>query len=100
SMGIEAAGDVTLTNADIATISTTNFLGFGAGSGAPGAFTGGMAIGVNNTVNGGTKNLAFLRDPAAVATTTIGAQGVTTSGGVVISSGAGTIVGQGGNYHG
>jgi filamentous hemagglutinin family protein len=100
SMGIEAAGDVTLTNADIASITTSNFLIFGSGSGALGAFTGDMAIGVNNTVNGGGKNLSFLRDPTTVATTTIGGQGVTTTGNVIISAGAGNILSQGGTISG
>ena len=54
SMGIEAAGDVTLTNADIASVSTTNFLIFGELPVKRPLYYG-MAIGVNNTVNGGTK---------------------------------------------
>jgi len=92
SFGIEDASAQThVNNADIASISTTNFVGFGAGSGAPGAFTGKMTIGVDNPVNGGAKNLAFLRDPATVETTTIGANGVTTTGNVIISAGAGNI---------
>src|SRR6185436_18392116 len=92
SFGIEDASAQThVNNADIASISTTNFVGFGAGSGAPGAFTGKMTIGVDNPVNGGAKNLAFLRDPATVETNTIGANGVTTTGNVIISAGAGNI---------
>ena len=98
SFGIEdAAADVHVSNADIATIQTTDFVLFG--SGMPGLFTGNMSMGVDNAVNGGTKNLAFLRD-AVPGTTTIGPNGVSTTGNVIVSAGGGAIVSQGGTITG
>ncbi len=94
SLGIEAAGDTTLTNADIASINTSNFVVFGSGMGT--TFTGNMAIGENAQVNGGDKNLAFFRSTAPGGTTTIGSQGVATTGDVIVSAGGGAIVSNGG----
>jgi filamentous hemagglutinin family protein len=94
SFGIEAAGDTTLTNADIASINTSNFVVFGSGTGT--IFTGNMAIGANAQVNGGGKNLAFFRSSAPGGTTTIGSHGVTTSGDAIVSAGGGAIVSSGG----
>ena len=94
SFGIEAAGDTTLTNADIASINTSNFVVFGSGTGT--IFTGNMTIGQNAQVDGGTKNLAFFRSSAPGGTTTIGSQGVTTTGDAIISAGGGAIVSNGG----
>ena len=55
SFGIEAAGATTLTNADIASVNTANFLVFGSGTGTN--FTGNIVFGENAQVNGGAKNL-------------------------------------------
>jgi filamentous hemagglutinin family protein len=99
SFGIEAAGDPTLTNhtditnADLASISTSNFVVFGSGTGTN--FTGNMTIGQDAQVNGGAKNLAFFRSSNPGGTTTIGNQGVTTTGDVIVSAGGGAIVSNG-----
>ncbi|HVJ24875.1 MAG TPA: hypothetical protein VM756_13165, partial [Burkholderiales bacterium] len=99
SFGIEAAGDPTLTNhtnitnADLASISTSNFVVFGSGIGTN--FTGNMTIGQDAQVNGGAKNLAFFRSTSPGGTTTIGSQGVTTTGDVIVSAGGGAIVSNG-----
>ena len=93
SFGIESAGMTTLTNADIASINTSDFVVFG--SSAPTTFTGNMTVGQNAQVNGGNKNLAFFRTTNPGGTTTIGAQGLTTTGNVIVSGGGGSIVGTG-----
>ena len=98
SFGIEAAGDTTLTNADIGSINTSNFVVFGSGTGT--IFTGNMNIGENARVEGGTKNLAFFRSSMPGGTTTIGAQGVGSSGNVIVSAGGGAIVSNGGTVAG
>jgi filamentous hemagglutinin family protein len=98
SFGIEAAGQTTLTNADIASINTSNFVVFGSGIGTN--FTGNMTMGENAQVNGGTKGLAFFRSPTAGGTTTIGAQGVTTTRDVIVSAGGGAILSNGGTVAG
>ena len=98
SFGIEAAGDTTLTNADIASINTSNFVVFGSGMGT--IFTGNMAIGQNAPVQGGDKHLAFFRSTAPGGTTTIGSQGVATTGDVIVSAGGGAIVSNGGTVAG
>ena len=102
SFGIEAAGQTTLTNADIASINTSDFVVFGSGIGT--TFTGNMTIGENAQVNGGTKDLAFFRSPTAGGTITIGVQGVTTTGDVIVSAGvaagAGAILSNGGTVAG
>jgi filamentous hemagglutinin family protein len=90
SFGIEAAGATTVTNADIASISTSDFVVFGSGS----VFTGNMTIGANATVQGGTKNLAFFRAPVA-GSTTVGSSGVSTTGNVIVSAGGGSLTGTG-----
>ena len=79
-------GQTSLSNADIAKIHTSNFLILGSGQGA---FTGNMTIGQNAQVDGGNKNLAFFK--TGPGTITIGAQGVTTSGDVIVSSNGGSI---------
>ena len=98
SFGIEAAGQTTLTNADIASINTSDFVVFGSGIGT--TFTGNMTIGENAQVNGGGKHLAFFRSPTAGGTTTIGSQGVATTGDVIISAGGGAIMSNGGTVAG
>jgi filamentous hemagglutinin family protein len=98
SFGIEAAGDTTVTNADLASINTSNFVVFGSGMGT--TFTGNMMIGQNAQVNGGMKNLAFFRSQQPGGTTTIGTQGVATGGDVIISAGGGAIVSNGGMVRG
>ncbi|HJT61880.1 MAG TPA: filamentous hemagglutinin N-terminal domain-containing protein, partial [Burkholderiales bacterium] len=98
SFGIEAAGDTTLTNADIASINTSNFMVFGSGTGT--IFTGNMTIGQNAQVDGGTKSLAFFRSSAPGGTTTIGSQGVTTTADAIVSAGGGAIVSNGGTVAG
>jgi hypothetical protein len=98
SFGIEAAGDTTLTNADIATINTSNFVVLGSGIGT--TFTGNMTIGQNAQVNGGGRNLAFFRSTNPGGTTTIGSQGVATTGDVIVSAGGGAIVSNGGTVAG
>jgi filamentous hemagglutinin family protein len=97
SFGIESAGATTLTNADIASINTSNFVVFGSGIGT--TFTGNMVVGENAQVNGGTKSLAFFRSSSPTApsgTVTIGAHGLTTTGDVIVGAGNGTIVGNSG----
>ena len=102
SFGIEAAGQTTLTNADIASINTNDFVVFGSGIGT--TFTGNMTIGQDAQVNGGGKHLAFFRSPTAGGTITIGAQGVTTTGDVIVSAGgaagSGAILSNGGTVAG
>jgi trimeric autotransporter adhesin len=98
SFGIEAAGQTTLTNADIASIHTTDFVVFGSGMGT--TFTGNMTIGENARVEGGGKHLAFFRSSAPGGTTTIGSQGVATTGNVIVSAGGGAIVSNGGTVAG
>jgi len=93
SFGIESAGQTTLTNADIAKINTNNFIVFGSGTGT--TFTGNMTIGQNAQVQGDGKHLAFFRGTAP-GTTMIGAQGVATTGDVIVSAGGGAIVSNGG----
>jgi len=97
SFGIEAAGDTTLTNADIASINTSNFVVFGSGIGT--TFTGNMMIGENAQVNGGGKHLAFFRGTVG-GTTTIGSQGVATTGDVIVGAGGGAIQSNGGTVRG
>ena len=87
SFGIEAAGATTLTNADIASVNTANFLVFGSGTGTN--FTGNIVFGENAQVIGGTKNLAFIRSLSPGGTVTIGAHGLTTTGDVIVSAGGG-----------
>ena len=101
SFGIEDASAQThVTNADIATVSGAAVV---FGSPLPGIFTGNMTIGVDNTVAGGNKTLAFLRDPNTITagTITIGAKGLTTTGNVAIGAGGhGSIVSLGGTIGG
>ena len=98
SFGIEAPGTTTLTNADIGSISTSNFVVFGSGTGT--TFTGDMQIGESAQVNGGGKNLAFFRSANPGGSTTIGAQGVTTTADLIISAGGGAIASNGGTVIG
>src|SRR5262249_54806204 len=95
SLGIESAGDTTITNADLNTISTTNFVVLGSGNEG---FTGNTTIGQNALVNGNGKSLAFFH-AIGPSTTTIGAQGVTTIGGDIAMT-AGNIVSNGGTITG
>ena len=101
--GIQSATNTTLTNADLASINTTNFVVLGSGTGTN--FTGDMTIGQNARVDGGTKGLAFFRtsDPLARSgSITIGAQGVATGAGadVIVGAGNGNIVSAGGTITG
>ena len=98
SFGIESAGATTLTNADIASIRTSDFVVFGSGMGT--TFTGNMTIGQNARVEGGGKGLAFFRSSVPGGTTTIGANGVNTTGNVIVSAGGGAIVSNGGTVSG
>jgi hypothetical protein len=101
SFGIESAGMTTLTNADIASIHTSDFVVLGSGMGT--TFTGDMFIGRNATVDGGGKNLAFFRSGSPLASgqaTTIGIGGVSTTGNLIISAGSGRIVSEGGTVFG
>ena len=98
SFGIEAAGQTTLTNADIASVNTANFLVFGSGTGTN--FTGNIVFGENAQVNGGAKNLAFIRSLSPGGTVTIGAHGLTTAGDVIVSAGGGSIASNGGTVVG
>jgi filamentous hemagglutinin family protein len=93
SFGIESAAEVTVGNADIASISTSDFVVFGSGLGT--TFTGNMTIGANAQVNGGSKHLAFFRSTVPGGTTTVGPNGVTTSGNVIVSGGGGSLLGSG-----
>src|SRR6185503_8856893 len=101
SFGIEDASAQThVTNADIATVNGAAVV---FGSPLTGIFTGNMTIGVDHQVQGGNKNLAFLRDPntATTGTITIGANGLTTTGNVAIGAGGhGSIVSSGGTIAG
>ncbi len=99
SFGIEAAGATTLTNADIASIQTDNFIIFGSSTGT--TFTGNMTIGENARVEGNGKNLAFSRSltPGAEMIT-IGSQGVATTGDIIIGAGGGGIRTNGGTITG
>ena len=94
SFGIEAAGATTLTNADIASIHTSDFVVFGSGIGN--TFTGNMTIGQNAQVDGGGKHLAFFRSANPGGTTTIGANGASTTGNMIVSAGGGAIISNGG----
>ena len=98
SFGIEAAGATTLTNADIASIITGNFVVFGSGTGTN--FTGNVVFGENARVNGGTKNLAFIRSLSPGGTVTVGAHGLATTGDVIVSAGGGSIASNGGTVAG
>jgi hypothetical protein len=99
SFGIESDAQTTITNADIASIHTSNFVVFG--SGAPNIFTGKMFIGRNAQVDGGDKSLAFFRSGAPSPDgTTIGVNGVRTTGNLIVSAGAGAIVSEGGTVAG
>ena len=98
SFGIEAAGATTLSNADIASVDTANFLVFGSGTGTN--FTGNVLFGENAQVNGGTKNLAFIRSLSPGGTVTIGAHGLVTTGDVILSAGGGSIASNGGRVVG
>ena len=98
SFGIESAGDTTVTNADIGKINTSNFIAFG--SGTANNLTGSLIIGQNALVNGGGKNLAFLRSLSPGGNATIGTHGVATSGDVIVSAGGGAIVSNGGTVSG
>jgi filamentous hemagglutinin family protein len=94
SFGIEDTSQATnLTNADMASVHTTGFLVLG--SGLLNNFTGNMSIGVDRQVDGGGKDLAFLRSQNAAGTTRVGAHGLTTMGDVLVSGGGGAIVGTG-----
>jgi filamentous hemagglutinin family protein len=95
TFGIESAGDTTLTNADLATITTSNFIVLGS---ANLGFTGSTTIGANNQVDVANKNIAFLRANAP-GTITIGADGLTTSGNVLVNAGGGAIISEGGTIH-
>ena len=97
SFGIESAGATTLTNADIASINTGDFVVFGSGTGT--IFTGNMTIGQNAQVNGGGKNLAFFRS-SRPAERRPSAPGVSTTGNAIISAGGGAIVSNGGTVSG
>ena len=96
--GIESASATTITNADIASINTSNFVVFGSGTDT--IFTGNMTIGANAQVDGGSKNLAFLRSTIPGGTTTIGAHGVSSSGDLNISAGGGALLSNGGTVAG
>ena len=98
SFGIESASATTITNADIASINTSNFVVFGSGTDT--IFTGNMTIGANAQVDGGSKNLAFLRSTIPGGTTTIGAHGVSSSGDLNISAGGGALLSNGGTVAG
>src|SRR6185503_10231400 len=89
ALGIEAATQQTnITNADLDTIHTTNFVVLGS---AVQGFTGNTIIGQDALVDGGTKSLAFFR--VGPGSTTIGAQGVTTTGDVIVNAGGGSLIG-------
>ena len=89
SFGIEAAGATTLTNADVASIHTSDFIMFGSGLGK--TFGGNMTVGENAVVEGAGKHLAFLRNTASGGSLAIGSQGVRTTGNVILNAGAGAI---------
>ena len=71
---------------------------FGSGTGT--IFTGNMTIGQNAQVEGGGKNLAFFSSLTPGGTITIGSQGVTTTGDVIVGAGGGAIVSNGGTVTG
>jgi filamentous hemagglutinin family protein len=98
SFGIESNADTTLTNADLASITTNDFVVLGSGMGT--TFTGNMIIGQNAQLDGGMKNLAFLRSQQPGGTTTIGTHGVATGGDLIVSAGGGAIVSNGGTVRG
>jgi filamentous hemagglutinin len=98
SFGVESAGQTTVGNADLASIHTSNVVVFGSGTGT--IFTGDMTIGQNARVEGGDRNLAFFRSSAPGGTTTIGMNGVNTSGNLIVSAGGGAIVSHGGTVSG
>src|SRR5262249_34311016 len=85
----------TVAQSDLDAIHTTNFVVLGS---ANQGFTGNTVIGESGLVNGNGKSLAFFRAPGApiTATTTIGAQGLTTTGDVIVNAGPGSIVNIGG----
>jgi hypothetical protein len=99
SFGIEAnAAEVNITQEDINTITAAGFVVFG--SGQAGTFTGAMTIGADAQVDGGTKNLGFFRSAGAAGTITVGANGVTTDGNLVLSTVDGSIESAGGPVEG
>ena len=71
---------------------------FGSGIGTN--FTGNVVFGENAQVNGGAKNLAFIRSLSPGGTVTIGAHGLTTAGDVIVSAGGGSIASNGGTVVG
>src|SRR6185295_8005106 len=81
----------TVAQSDLDAISTTNFVVLGSSNNL---FAGNTIIGQTATVDGKGKSLGFFRVATAptTATTTIGAQGLTTSGDVVVNAGPGSIV--------
>ena len=100
TLAIESDGGLattTLTNNDLNTITTTDFVVLGSSTNG---FVGNTIIGQNAQVDGGTKSLAFFRAAGPANNTTIGLHGVTTTGDVFISAGPGRIVSQGGTVHG
>ncbi|HXU01613.1 MAG TPA: hypothetical protein VN903_11510, partial [Polyangia bacterium] len=97
SVGVESAGDTTISNADIASVTLSpdspstnaNQLLIGVGS------AGAMRIGDNAQVNGGSKNLVFSAGGGAGTRVTVGANGVTTTGDLVVDATGGAIGGTG-----
>jgi filamentous hemagglutinin family protein len=97
TVGVESAGDTTITNADIASVTLSpdspstnaNQLLIGVGS------AGSIRVGDNAQVNGGSKNLVFSAGGGAGTRVTVGANGLTTNGDVVVDATGGAIGGAG-----
>ena len=95
SMGIESPGDTTLTNGDIASITTSpDVPGVNSNQVFLGTNAGAITIGANTQVDAGSKNLLFSTFGGA-ANITVGSHGLRTTGDIGIDAGAGSLGGTG-----